>query len=167
MVFSCLLRTMNPTHNILQVGDTSSSCRLSTSIFGGPTHTNLKEMVIALLDWLIEQNAEMPHPLNQKVDFDNIILAGHSLGGKVAFLTATEDARVKGVMGIDPVDAQGGPFPRPEVDFPSVTPELMNFIAVPSIVVGETTNSSCEGTFCQGLCAGRQQFPSILSPRGV
>ena len=129
-----------------------------TSIFGGPTHTELKGIMMALIDWIESSEGNEDHPLWEKVDFASIAVGGHSLGGKVAMLTATEDSRIRAVMGIDPVDAQGGPFPRPEVDYPSVTPELMDLISVPVIVVGETTNASCEGAFCQACAPGDNNF---------
>ena len=113
----------------------------TTSILGGPTHTDLKGMLIALIDWIATHQNDQTHPLAQKVNQDQLILAGHSLGGKISFLTATEDSRVRGIMGVDPVDSQGGPYPLHEADYPSVTPELMTLIEVPSIVVGETTNA--------------------------
>ncbi len=115
-------------------------------------------MLIALIDWIATHEEDETHPLAEKIDLTKLILAGHSLGGKISFLTATEDARVRGVMGVDPVDAQGGPFPRSETDYPSVTPELMNLIEVPSIVVGETTNGACEGTFCQACAPADNNF---------
>lgn len=131
---------------------------VSTNIFGGPTHTQLKEILMALIDWIESYNDDAAHPLSDAIDPERIAVAGHSLGGKIAFLTATEDTRIKAIMGIDPVDAQGGPFPRPESDFPSVTPELMDLIMVPSIVLGETTNATCEGAFCQACAPEADNF---------
>ena len=46
-----------------------------------------------LLDWLESQN---------RIDSRNIVMAGYSMGGQVALLTASVDDRVNGVVSIVP-----------------------------------------------------------------
>ncbi len=60
--------------------------------------------VRATLDWALTQS-----PLAGKIDEDKIGIGGHSLGGKIAFFTASTDNRFKIVMGWDPQNAGGGP----------------------------------------------------------
>ena len=86
------------------------------------------------------------------------MLAGHSLGGKISLLTAARDARPVGVFAIDPVDTAGGPGSRPSEANPSVAPELMPDITVPVGVIGETTNATCTGLFCQPCAPADENF---------
>ena len=125
---------------------------------GGPNHVELKDYLIALMDW-VQANAAAPDgPLQGKVDPDRIGLAGHSLGGKISLLTSSADPRPIAVFGIDPVDAAGGPIPMPEEQYPSVTPERMNQIVIPIGLVGETTNATCEGFGCQACAPEDNNF---------
>ena len=66
------------------------------------------------------------------IDPGKIALAGHSLGGDISVLAATGDARVKAVVGWDPVDASS----------PSVVPEKMASLTAALAVIGETTDAS-------------------------
>lgn len=66
------------------------------------------------------------------IDPAKIALAGHSLGGDLSVLAATGDARVKAVVGWDPVDASS----------PSVVPEKMTTFTAALAVIGETTDGS-------------------------
>lgn len=111
------------------------------ALFGGPSHRELRDHLVALLDWVELGEG----PLAGRVDTARIALAGHSLGGKISLLTATSDARVRAVFGVDPVDAGGGPLGGSAEDFPSVTPELMGEITVPIVLLGETTNATSSG----------------------
>ena len=119
------------------------------NMFSPTDHRTLKEYSMELIDWLEGQ----PGALAGKVDAGKIGMTGHSLGGKVAILTSTEDSRVRALFGIDPVDTTGGgPMgggPTPEN--PSVTPELMNLIDIPFVSLGET-HSGDGGLFGQA-CA--------------
>jgi dienelactone hydrolase len=127
-------------------------------LIGGPNHRELKECLIALIDW-VQQNATDPAgPLAGKADQSRLGLAGHSMGGKSSLLAATEDARPRAVFGIDPVDAAGGPIPGSPEDYPSVTPELMDRITVPLGLLGETTNATCTGFMCQACAPAEDNF---------
>ncbi len=82
----------------------------------------------AILDWALGTKS----PFAGKVDTARLATAGHSLGGKISILSAIKDARIKAVVGFDPVDANN----------PSVTPEQMTNLKVPLGVLGETTNTT-------------------------
>ncbi len=127
-------------------------------LIGGPTHKELAVYVVQMLDWITTTGAMPGGPLGGAADVTRIGLAGHSMGGKISMLTATQDARVDAVFGIDPVDAAGSPLPVSEEDYPSVTPELMGQIAVPIAVVGETINATCTGLLCQACAPEEDNF---------
>ncbi|MGB0591503.1 MAG: alpha/beta hydrolase family protein [Myxococcota bacterium] len=127
-------------------------------LFGGPTHVDLGNYLAALLDW-VEADTVV---LSGKVDATRIGLAGHSMGGKISLLLASEDDRPMAVFGVDPVDAAGGPIPMPEADYPSVTPERMDSITVPLGLLGETTNGASEGVFGQACAPAEDNFQAYF-----
>ena len=112
------------------------------SLINPSTHAELRDWMVGILDWIDAVGDDPAAPLQGRADTSAVALAGHSMGGKISFLTATSDARPQAVFGIDPVDAAGGPGQSPGPDYPSVTPELMPLIVVPFAVVGETTNAT-------------------------
>lgn len=116
--------------------------QLPGSLLDPSTHVQLRAWIVGILDWIEVVGADAQAPLLGRADPETIGLAGHSMGGKISFLTASSDPRPRAVFGIDPVDAAGGPGQGPSPDYPSVTPELMPLVVVPIAVVGETTNSS-------------------------
>jgi len=65
------------------------------SILNPETHTELKGHLIAILDWITEDNANVSGVLSGKADLDKLGLSGHSMGGKISLLVTTEDARPK------------------------------------------------------------------------
>jgi len=85
-----------------------------------------------LIDWALGNTA---------ADATKIATAGHSMGGKVSILAAIEDARVKAVVGWDPVDA----LPPFSDGSTSVAPERIDELAVPIAVIGETTDGGGGG----------------------
>ena len=111
-------------------------------LFDAPTHAELRDATVALLDWIEAAGDVEAGPLLGRADADAIGLSGHSMGGKISLLTTAGDTRSRAVFGIDPVDAAGGPGTSAGPDFPSVTPELMPAITVPIALVGETTNAT-------------------------
>jgi dienelactone hydrolase len=95
--------------------------------------------------------------LAARIDAGKIATAGHSLGGKVSINAAILDARVKAVVGWDPVDALP-PFGND--GSLSVTPEMMGGLRVPVAVLGELTDSTggLGGQSCAPAADNYQQY---------
>jgi dienelactone hydrolase len=130
---------------------------LPGSMMAPTTHRELKELLRGLLDWIDAEGDNPSGPFAGRADPTRLGLAGHSMGGKISLLVATEDARPRAVFGVDPLDAAGGPFGGDPVDYPSVTPELMPAIAVPLGLLGETVNAT-GGTFGQACAPAEDNF---------
>lgn len=114
----------------------------NTGFLGGPTQRDMADILHTIIQWLDQSDTDANHQLSDRISVDGYVIAGHSLGGKLSFLIASESDRVLGVFGIDPVDTSGGPGSMPSPSAPSVAPELMPQIEVPFVVVGETTNAT-------------------------
>ena len=54
---------------------------------------------VVLMDWVAAQAAGGVGPLGSKADTERLALAGHSMGGKISLLAATEDPRPLAVLG--------------------------------------------------------------------
>jgi dienelactone hydrolase len=102
--------------------------------YGSGNHQEKAAAVSELLDGVIAE-------IGSRIDGARIALAGHSLGGKVSINAAILDARVGAVVGWDPVDA----LPPFSDGSTSVTPELMDDLRVPLLVIGETTDAGSGG----------------------
>ncbi|NLH49451.1 MAG: hypothetical protein GX444_12755 [Myxococcales bacterium] len=103
------------------------------------SHVDLAATTSAIIDWLEDQEA-LPNSLfHGKIDLEKIGTTGHSMGGKISLLTAYNDDRVKASATIDPVDMS--PLPTPA--YPSVTPELMPDIHIPTLFVGGSNGGLC------------------------
>ncbi len=127
-------------------------------LIGGPNHVELKDHLITLLDWIEAEAEGTSGAFGGKADATLIGLAGHSMGGKISMLAATEDERPLAVFGVDPVDSAGGPLAVSAADYPSVTPELMGQLTVPLGLLGETTNATCTGPMCQACAPEDDNF---------
>ena len=125
---------------------------------GITTHAKLREHLTAVLDWVEAQAAAAEGPLAGKADGGHIGLSGHSMGGKIALLVASGDARPKAAFLVDPVDAAGMPVVLVPSDYPSVTPELMPYVTIPLGFLGETTDASCSGFACQACAPADDNF---------
>lgn len=112
------------------------------SLFSPTDHVQLRAYMIEIFDWAAGGGNIAGGPLDGKADPELVGIAGHSLGGKISFLTATTDPRIDAVFGIDPVDTPGGPGAQPSEQNPSVTPELMPLVVAPVGIVGETVNAT-------------------------
>lgn len=78
------------------------------ALFGQPTAAEEAVTAAELLDWL---PAGLPSILGYAPAGNRLGLAGHSRGGKVAWLVLESNpARAQAVAGIDPVDGRGGPL---------------------------------------------------------
>jgi chlorophyllase len=96
------------------------------------THTGLAEDVSALIDWLYDNTL----PNGENGEATSLAVVGHSRGGKQAIQAAVLDGRISATFTIDPVDSLP-PFGEVDpADYPSVTPELMADLTVPSGIVG-------------------------------
>ncbi|APR84079.1 Hypothetical protein A7982_09428 [Minicystis rosea] len=101
------------------------------SLFGVDNPKAAKDL-IAGLDW-----AKGKPMLD--ADADHAGMTGHSLGGKLALLAATQDARVKAAITLDPVDG-GGPTGCNAPACVDVS-DLMPSLHIPTGFVGETTDA--------------------------
>lgn len=77
-------------------------------------HGRYREDTGALLAYLLAPTGPEAARLSGRLDGNRIGLVGHSLGGKISFLVAQGEPRVKAVLGIDPVD-QRDPTARKEM----------------------------------------------------
>ncbi|MFN0251290.1 MAG: alpha/beta hydrolase family protein [Kofleriaceae bacterium] len=91
----------------------------------GTDHQRVANDIPAVITWALAQ-------ANLAIDPAKIAAAGHSLGGKVSILAASQDVRIRAVVAWDPVDSNA----------PSVTPEKMSGMTAAVAVIGETTNAT-------------------------
>lgn len=123
------------------------------SLSSPKTHQEQAGYLAAILDWALSAGAQESlgeiHP-------ERIGLAGHSMGGKLSFLLASQDTRPKAVFGVDPVDS-GPPTDFDQEDYPSVTQGRMSDIRVPFVALGETLNGE-GGLACAPAAGNFQQF---------
>ncbi len=103
------------------------------------SHAELAQTTSAIIDWAQEQASHPASPFYDKLDFDHIGTSGHSMGGKISLLTAYQDDRITASATIDPVDMS--PLPTPA--YPSVTPELMPDIHIPTLLIGGSNGGAC------------------------
>ncbi len=130
---------------------------LPGNLLSSPSHRELKEILIAVIDWIDSEADNESGPLQGKAAAGRLGLAGHSMGGKISLLVATEDRRPLAVYGLDPVDSTS-PLSSDPVEYPSVTPELMSEIEVPLVLTGETVNSTASGIGGQACAPADQNF---------
>ena len=96
-----------------------------------PSHVRGAQDVAAAIDWV----AGRPE-LASTANVANVGVTGHGLGGKLAFLAATFDPRIKASIALDPVD-----LPGPLVCMPQDCPDMsdaMGTLTIPVGVLGET-----------------------------
>lgn len=90
-------------------GDRLASYGIVTILQKSPSewdHTRYRDDTIALISWLLNPMGMGADRLAGRLDKDRLGLTGHSLGGKISFLVAESDSRVKALFGIDPVDTR-------------------------------------------------------------
>lgn len=98
-------------------------------------HATYRDDTIALLSWLGAPTGADAARVSGRVDLGRLGLAGHSLGGKISILVAAQDARVKALLGLDPVDANN----------PAALPEIGKIklpTGIPMAFLGETTSKT-------------------------
>lgn len=108
-------------------------------LLGNPTAAEEAELGRQILNWL-------PNHLQEVTQFaartDRIGIAGHSRGGKVAWLMAVADpGRFLGIAGVDPVDGAGGPFGNQS----RVTQGTFPF-SIPALIIGTELGGDCAPT---------------------
>ncbi len=99
------------------------------------SHTAMADDVSAVIDWLVSE-------LGERIDTAAITAAGHSMGGKLSFMVAHRDPRVRAVFAIDPVNA-GSPFGYSPT-LPDIVPDEVEGLAIPIGVVGETLDAAAD-----------------------
>lgn len=96
---------------------------------GQPTTQEEAATAARMIDWLAEYLATVA---GVEVDLRRLGIAGHSRGGRVAWLLMTEyDLPALAIAGVDPVDSGEGTF-NPE---PPVTGQPLD-LGVPSLIIG-------------------------------
>ena len=104
-----------------------------------PNHLRSAQDVAGAIDW-VPGRAEVADLANT----DLVGVTGHSLGGKLGFLAATFDPRIKAAIELDPVDSSTlcGPSKCPDVS------SLMGTLSIPVGVLGEGTDAAGGLTPC-------------------
>lgn len=98
-------------------------------------HRALADGLHALLSYYTAAAGAAGSPLKGRILTEKIGLAGHSLGGKISLLVASEDSRVRAVAGLDPVDG-AGPGMSASERYPSVIPDRIAELTVPLLLLG-------------------------------
>lgn len=94
------------------------------------THRQLAADTALMVDWLVADPTISP-----RVDPTRIAAGGHSRGGKQSLFAASLDSRIVASFNLDPVDS-APPFGGDTEDFPSVAPERMGDVQIPTGFVG-------------------------------
>ncbi len=106
------------------------------ALLGRPTAAEEAQLATQLLDWLPDGLSAV---LGYTPEIGRLGLAGHSRGGKIAWLILAADAsRAQSVAGVDSVDGTGGPFGNQ----PRVVQGPFAF-SMPVLVVGTGLGGVC------------------------
>jgi dienelactone hydrolase len=111
--------------------------------FTGSDNPKQAAIIRGGIDWLVEQSASGGSPLTGLVDASKIGTTGHSLGGKLSLLVATQDDRVGASITLDPVDA-GGPTGCNPPECVDVSEEV-DALTIPTGFLGETIDAQTSG----------------------
>lgn len=97
-----------------------------------PDHVAMAIDLEAVVDALL-----VPDELPVAVDDSRIAAGGHGVGGKIAIMAAANDARIRAMLLLDPVDAlsQAG-------NAPSVVPQPTDSIPLPMALLGQLTDTA-------------------------
>jgi chlorophyllase len=104
-------------------------------VLGDPTLEEQAGRAAAVIDWA---QLRLSDVLGMEVNTRRMGLAGHSLGGKVAWLLMQRDDRLLAVAAIDPVDVTAIPLGNDD----AVTADLAP-LAVPGFVIGAGIRGAC------------------------
>jgi len=106
------------------------------ALLGHPTAQEEADLALQVVDWLSD------HPdlsAGVAARTDRMGLAGHSRGGKVAWIMLqTSPERFQAIAGVDPVDGTGGPLGNQTRVVQGTFP-----FATPSLVIGTGLGGSC------------------------
>ena len=91
------------------------------------SHGNLAADTSGLIDWLQSDGVNSFPEWNGQIG-----LTGHSLGGKLSLLAASQDSRIGAVVALDPVDSDDVP----------VAPDRMQDVEAPVLILGEMLDST-------------------------
>jgi dienelactone hydrolase len=100
----------------------------------------------AALDWLEAQNADPVSRFYQQIAVDRLGALGHSAGGMATWVAAGQDSRIRAIMPLDPVPADGADLAT-----------LGAAIAVPSGWTG------APGTSCNAGASYTQLYPLVAA----
>ncbi len=98
-------------------------------------------------------------PYASRIDPTRVGVGGHSLGGKVATMVANRDARVKLLLGLDPVNG-AVPVLGYTAEVPDVVPSELEGLAIPVGFIGELADST--GTLGQACAPLDQNYATFF-----
>ena len=116
----------------------------SQQVLDPTTDIECVKMLLELIDWISTSG----NPLSKVSDTENVMLIGHSRGGKISTLAAINDTRVKSLFLIDPVDVTVY-TPDDRISYPSATVALSAAMTskaskeLPVCVVGAGRGGDC------------------------
>ena len=115
-----------PLKHLASHGYVALTADYKASITGGNDNATQAKSLSLGFDWAKDDPTVGPH-----VDVSLAGTSGHSLGGKLALLAATQDSRVKASIVLDPVDGNG-----------VVVADLLPDLQIPTGFLGETLDSA-------------------------
>jgi pimeloyl-ACP methyl ester carboxylesterase len=104
-----------------------------TATVAEANHVEMAVDAAAVIDWALAEPG-----LAAAIDPTRIAMMGHSLGGKVSTMAAANDARVRALVLLDPVNGTAGPFSGYTAAAPDIIPERVTPLAIPMGIFGET-----------------------------
>jgi len=117
-----------------------------------PDHLAMVSDLVAVLDWSLDESGVLAPYLNGT----EVLASGHALGGKLAVMLAGVDARIKAVLGLDPVNAsQNGTF---TTEAPDILPVGVANLTLPVGFMGETTDGYPGGAAGQACIPVTENF---------
>lgn len=105
---------------------------VSTDYENNPIDQDHHAPVEAMARAIDMMTTDPPSEIGAIVDPDRIAAMGHSIGGKGAVWLTLEDPRVQVLVALDPIDDDPSPVPLPTGKRPSLAPELMGDLTVPT-----------------------------------
>ncbi len=100
------------------------------------THLELATIQTEIDSWIADAASAPGSRVFGVADASLLGVGGHSRGGKASLLAAADDDRIRASFNVDPVDSAPPSFGTDPADFPSVTPERMGDLGIPTGYVG-------------------------------